>query len=388
MLEYLRVDWNKVLGTEAILIARQPPREKWDRIKGALKEICTCRPAIDREGEDAGILFFKSMSRPDYDDLFRDIYDACPVTKASIDYRFLPTSKLQLGWIYVLFRYFPVFFSIRAASLLDLIFLYLRTTKTMLAYHHLKRTSCRALVVFADMQCIDSLLVQLANRRKIKTATLQHGLYVDYSDHFNVNVVNYKNAVSQDFLAWGENTRELIHKYHPSINVTICGKPIKQQQRAEPENHYFTMICDQNVFFSYNLQLLQICYEYCRRSGLRVNLRLHPNNKLKWFEADMEKTLVNEDLWGSSFLVGHTSSLIYECLRVGLPSFKFLSDIPSIATPPDLCFSDADGLARCAQSAASEDFDGEDLGRQYVDSIGQDSLEKYAKYFQSIWTST
>ena len=49
-------------------------------------------------------------------------------------------------------------------------------------------------VVFADMR-IDNAIAQSFKRRGIQTATLQHGLYVDYGNAETINRVNYENVV-------------------------------------------------------------------------------------------------------------------------------------------------------------------------------------------------
>ena len=83
-----------------------------------------------------------------------------------------------------------------------------------------KRANC-GVIAFRFFKC-----EKCSNRGIKKTIALQHGLYVDYEGHETVNTSNYLHHVSQNFLAWGNNTKRLIQKYKPTSNVYVCGKPV------------------------------------------------------------------------------------------------------------------------------------------------------------------
>lgn len=380
---YLRASWSKILETELIIISEKPNKEKMSRIGGAFKELFYHRSTVTVGGTGKDILFLKSMPRKDYDDLFKTIHNACQREHVDIDVRLDEEERLSFYPLFIAMRYIAVISRIRASSFFDWIFLYLRSIRVLESFHNIRNFDYEALVVFADMQMLDSLCAQVANIRAKKTVTLQHGLYIDYSNHHNVNVTNYKNVVSNYFLAWGKNTAGLIKKYHPATEVVICGKPIVEQKLASDHAEYFTMICDQNVFFDYNRQLLKLCYNYARINGLKVNLRMHPNNRIQWFAIEPSLTLEDRELWSSRFVVGHTSSLLYECMRLGLPAFKFESDIPCVETEESLCFSSAVELENCYMGSLDSGAT-EEKGKKYIAHIGDSSLKQYTDFFDTL----
>lgn len=388
LLEWLRVDWSLILESEKIVISDKDPIEKWRRIGGAATELLLHRSRsavkspINGDSEN-GFLFIKSMPRDDYDELFYAIYNSADLpNKLSIDIRTdTETSFSPMGLINLI-RFALVAYRIRAASVLDWLFLFTRAIRTLEAYTHVRRTDYKHLVVFADMQLLDGLMVQIAKKRGLPTTTMQHGLYIDYSNHFNVNIINYKNHIANYFLAWGKETAELIEKFHPDSQTVICGRPLKLKLPSRsPTKKYITLICDQNLFFSYNLELLQIGYEFARSRGLKLNLRMHPNNKLEWFRIDESLTIVNQDPMDSLFIIGHTSTLLYECIASGIATFKYRSPIPANKTKPEICFSDTDELVDISEHLLGDTTKLRQWGTYYIDSSGDDSVARYQKYF-------
>ena len=150
-----------------------------------------------------------------------------------------------------------------------------------------KRIQFDYLVTFADMQPLDNILSQYANNNSLKTVTLQHGLYIDYKNYENINVVNYKNIVSKYFLAWGDDTNDLVKRYHSDIKIVVCGKPIKKKDIKI--DNYFTVLFDQNIFHFYNKKLLALACELADKLDIGINLRLHPQNKLLWYKVNKRK---------------------------------------------------------------------------------------------------
>lgn len=389
MLGWLRVDWSIILETEKIVISDKDSAEKRRRIAGAFKELLLHRSQATIEGSQpdgsqTDFLFLKSMPRDDYDKLFQEICSTAPhEAKCIADVRTATTPSTSLYGLYILLRYAAVALRIRAGSVLDWLFLFTRAIRTLEAYTKVRRLKFDHLVVFADMQMLDNLMVQIANRANKPTTTMQHGLYIDYSNNFNVNITNYKNHIAKNFLAWGRETAKLIEKYHPESNTVVCGRPIGLPAKTETSTaSYITLICDQNMFFAYNLELLQIGYEFARSKGLMLNLRMHPNNRLEWFRIDESLTLVNEDLMSSELVIGHTSTLLYECLKAGLPTFKYRSPIPSNQTRDELCFSDCDELLEVSEKLRSRTDELKQWGAFYIDTIGEESASNYKLFFE------
>lgn len=323
--------------------------------------------------------FVKSLKRHDYDLLFHRISDQCEQPKACFDV-VEGKGRISLAQVFRCILLLPLSLKVRRNGWVHWLFMYLSLVKLYGAAQRIPANKHVNVVVFADMQPLDNLLVQQANRNKQQTTTLQHGLYVDYgsTDETNVNIVNYLNAEAEHFLAWGESTARLIKRYHPEVQTYLCGKPTLVAPDQLRAGGYFTVIFDQNIFFKHNIELLKIAYAVADHLRLKVNIRLHPNNKIEWVEIDPPKTLVNEELNGSAFVVGHTSSLIYECMRIGVPAFRYKTDVPALDTPDRILFSSAEELQALLESSLNTP---KELAHDYIKDIGASAELNYRLYF-------
>ncbi|QGW75241.1 hypothetical protein GPJ81_00650 [Pseudomonas alkylphenolica] len=328
---------------------------------------------------DPKYYFVKSLKRGDYDLLFHSISDQCEHPKASFDIT-EGKGRLSIAQIFRCFLLLPLLLKVRRNDWVHWLFMYLSLVKLYGAIRSIPSNKDVNVVVFADMQPLDNLLVQQANRNNQRTTTLQHGLYVDYgkADEKNVNIVNYLNAEADHFLAWGENTAGLIKRYHPEVKTFLCGKPTLVAPGRLQAEGYFTVIFDQNIFFKHNVELLKIAYAVADQLQLKVNIRLHPNNKIEWVKTDPHKTLVNEDLNSSAFVVGHTSSLIYECMRIGIPAFRYKTDVPALDMSDCIVFSSAMKLLELVESSLDAP---EKLADGYIKDIGSSAERNYRLYF-------
>lgn len=325
------------------------------------------------------MVFFQSMRRDDYDKMFNQIVDNCPIPnqKVVLDDKY---SKLDICFLYHLL----IASLVVKVSFKD-IFNYLFSVISLASY--IKYIPCagestKLLLVHADMQPIDNLLVQWVNLRNGKTATLQHGLYVDYSNYDNINKYNYLNSVSQYFLAWGEETASLIKQYTES-NVLVCGKPNGLSQDTSKDCDYFTLIFDQNIFHKQNVELLKLAHNICERLNLKMNLRLHPRNNLRWYRYDENFVYLNKSIEGSRFVIGHTSTLIYECLSAGIPAFRYKTNIPANKCDERITFDDEYDFFEKYKNSNSINF--EKLGESYIKYSGEQSLNTYGENLYNIF---
>lgn len=323
--------------------------------------------------------FVKSLKRGDYDLLFHRISDQCNQPKASFDI-LERKGRLSLAQLFRCLVLLPLSMKVRRNDWVHWLFMYFSLVKLYCAAQKIPVNKDVNVVVFADMQPLDNLLVQQANRNKQQTTTLQHGLYVDYgsTDETNVNIVNYLNAEAEHFLAWGESTARLIKRYHPEVQTYLCGKPTLIAPDQLQAKDYFTVIFDQNIFFMHNIELLKIAYAVADQLQLKVNIRLHPNNKIEWVTIDPTKTLVNEELNGSAFVVGHTSSLIYECMRIGVPAFRYKTHVPALDTSDSILFSSVEELQELLESSLDTPAE---LAHGYIKDIGASAELNYRLYF-------
>jgi hypothetical protein len=327
------------------------------------------------------LLFIKSMIRPDYNTFFEGVYQQCIGDKAITDIKLTDNKKLLYIKLIKLIVFLPLFFKVYEKGFKVSLFRYLKALTYLNVMKTFKNYQYSTLVVFADMQGVENLLVQYANKHNKRTITLQHGLYVDYSVFPNINIVNYESVVSQYFLAWGDETSQLIQKYHPDVKIVVCGKPVYFTNKADPGD-YFTIVFDQKLFYEQNKELLVIGKEISTVYGWRMNVRIHPWDKIENYDFDNELTDFNKDLAHSQFVIGHTTSMIFECMRNGIPSFKYKTKYPSNKVNDSLTFANAEQLISRIEGMNNYNFS--EVGMYYLKYVGDESLEKYREFFSTI----
>ena len=212
------------------------------------------------------------------------------------------------------------------------IFLWLYFLQISQLRHSIIKWKVNYIVAHADMQPIENFIIQFLKQLQVTTVTLQHGLYVDYNNHPNINVVNYKNVVSKYFLSWGVTTEKLIKKYNPDCYVLNCGNPSinDHSKKTSISTSFFSVIFDQEIFKDYNQKLLKIAKIISKKKEMRFCVKLHPSNKKSDYELNLDYISTLDILYKSSFIIGHTSSLLFELMRSNIQIFKFDSNIPSI----------------------------------------------------------
>lgn len=377
----LKLDLNRALRPIELIYLKYGSAERRNRLASMAYStfFLSVKVSKTNSGGVPEYFFVKSLKRNDYDQLFYLIAEQCKRPKSIFDLveGHGSLSFLQIARFILLL---PLALKVKRTELKNWLFMYLALVKLYGITRKIPRNKNVKLVVFADMQPVDNIISQYANLNGQPTTTLQHGLYVDYGtgDTSNVNIVNYLNAEARCFLAWGLNTAKIISKYHPNTKTYLCGKPTIRPLDSTTPKQYFTAIFDQNLFFKYNLELLDIANSVADKLNLKINIRLHPNNKIEWVKFDPLSTVINEEISGSQFIIGHTSSLLYECMRVGIPTFKMRSTVASIDTPETLSFSSADELEAlvkeqpCTPSTTAS---------EYIQDIGASAEANYSLYF-------
>lgn len=364
------IDYRKVLAIDLYLFRKSTRIRKLLKLLTSIKQLCLKRSYVKPGSRN---VFIQSLRRKDYDEMFLKICNAFDKDK----------SIVILGSDYTRFDLWFFFYLVLSIRKIDKHQFekwdeYIYSVITFASY--IRYIKCidadmNMLVVFSDMQAVDNLLVQVAKTRGIKTVTLQHGLYVDYASLDNVNKFNYLNSEAEYFLAWGEDTKNLIEKYKSS-NVLICGKPSKMPDIEKSDPEYFTVIFDQNIFHENNKEMMSIAHKIASNLGIKSNIRLHPHNKLKWYRYDKNLCVIGMPIENSSFVIGHTSSLMYECLRIGIPTFRYKTDVPSNNCPNEITFTDCDEFFDKYRN--SQDLCFSNIGKTYIETYGNNSIEKYS----------
>jgi len=383
------IDLKQVLRADKHLLdTRSKLGRKWNFLSAARDLFLTCFKFPEKRS--GHFLFFRSLERADYKALFNGIASVVPdQEKVVIEDYYRRTTKIAPRAFILLLVLLPNFFILKADSFFERIYLYLRLCYYYRVVAAVSTIKFEALVLFADMQPVECLLAQYFRERGKSTVTLQHGLYADYGNYPTINVINYLHQPSEYFLAWGRDTADLIYKSGVGRKVVICGKPIvalasptQPATKGIAGENYFTVILDQNIFQPQNFEMLKIMIEYSNASGLKMNVRYHPGNNRKLYERLNYNYFSDLDLSESVFVVGHTSSMMHEMLLIGIPVFKFDSEIPCVKMPSELVFGSLEQLKVLIKNIDYVDF--KSLAKDYIAFFGDESLKCYEDFFSKL----
>jgi hypothetical protein len=347
----------------------------------------SCKNVYVNGNDRARVAFYKSMYRDDYNKLFLKIHSLADdrIVIDVVECKKIYSIYNALYILLCLIKSKKYNDSFEACSFIEKITYYLKSALHVKKVLPLAKYNFKALIVFADMQPCDHIAVEWCKANGTKTYTLQHGLYIDYSSLPNVNEVNYMNHNADYFLSWGKHTKELINKYHPQSKVIICGKPIMPERELVELGtcSYLTVIFDQNLLEKFNVKMLGIAYFVAEKLGLKVNVRLHPYNTRENYNFT-NTTLFNRDLFCSKFIIAHTTAMIHELLRMGIPIYKYKSHIPALDIPDELVFNDADELINMVGSNYISSDKLKEFGKEFIEYINDDAQARYQKVLSSI----
>lgn len=332
---------------------------------------------IPNDSQVVDFLFFRSLVRDDYKLFFHDVISTLDDSSYLIieDYSQLSDniSEEAIYYLNYLQKIKPL---IDVDSELDRECLYIRLCKYFIILSRVLTVKSKCVVFFADMQPVEHLIALFMRDKGVKTATLQHGLYVDYGQIDTVNVINYKHHPSEYFLAWGQCTADLINSYHNSSKQIVCGKPrISIETKDINEGDYITVILDQVLFDKQNIQLLEIAEKFSLIKNKRLNIRFHPSKIAKKYEWLPDEYLSDCSLESSEFILGHTTSMIHECLVAGIKAYRYKTQVPAIRLSTNLEFESLEQLVEIHERKKSIQFD----TSYYISCFGQESRDQYKK---------
>ncbi|MDD2741864.1 MAG: glycosyltransferase family 2 protein [Rhodocyclaceae bacterium] len=334
-------------------------------------------------------LFFRSLCRQDYKELFSDVINASSVNDYLVveDFSY-KSERLNVAASRFASDNFSVIKRLQIENPLDRECCAIRLIKYAYIVELLRKYDFDILVCFADMQPVEYLATVFFDGIGKDTITLQHGLYIDYGQMDTVNVINYKNQSAKYFLSWGRDTASLIKKYNPNTNVVVCGNPKLRSVIGHLKNirnrlNSVLVVLDQEVFQKSNCRMLEIVYWFASKEKISVRLRFHPHNN-KAFYRKMFPALVEHDgVEHFDLVVGHTSSLLFEMEAIGHQVVQFKSEIPTINLPELVQFQDNAGFSR-AVSFASAPENREGVCSNVISMIGEESRLKYKDFFSGL----
>jgi len=378
---YYNLNYEKILGVPYYGIKDKNKAQKIMMIVkafiGSIIRKYKSQKVLDSNIE---FLFIKTQVRKDYNQLFNEIASQCSYKKHIQDIHL--SYGLNAHFLAIFFSKGDLLYNlIKKYGWLNGIYLYVIAIRSLGALYILKPIKFKNLVVFSDVQHVENLIVQYCNMKNIKTVTMQHGLYIDYNDMPNINMLNYIDVSSKCLLAWGESTEELFKKYNEEIEISICGKPISLNQScSEKDNNLIGVAFDQPMFRDFNKIMLRIAYKIALQKNMKVVVRLHPADDHKYYDYDINLTQLESDASKASYILAHTTTMIYEYLALGYKVFKFRSDVPANEIDEAIIFGSAEELAN--KLDMNFDFYKESL--RHIGYVGDESKMKYKEFFDKL----
>lgn len=383
------IDFNQVLYADRYLLQQRKFLGRKRNLLSAIRQLfLTCFRFPDERKAD--FLFFRSLVRDDYRAFFHEVYTTVVSDRRIVVEDHVRDAKgIAPRAVLIFFLLLPRFFSFKADDIFERFYLYLRLCFYYRQLTAVSKMSFKHLVLFADMQPVENLLAQYFRQREKNTVTLQHGLYVDYKDYATVNVINYLHQPSEYFLSWGVDTESLIKRYHCLRKVVICGKTsvnlsvpkvLLPSSSVSQDKSFFTVILDQNIFEAYNKKMLGVMAEYANAQAMEMNVKFHPGNNRRNYMVPGVRFTESLPIERSRFVVGHTSSLLYEIMLLGIPAYKFDSTIPCVEFPSNLVFQTAEQLKKLTEVV--HDFSA--VAQQYISFSGEESKSRYRDFFLSL----
>ncbi|MBE9585365.1 hypothetical protein IM792_12965 [Mucilaginibacter sp. JRF] len=233
----------------------------------------------------------------------------------------------------------------------------------------------KLLIVFADMKECGSMMVQAARKLNIKTATLQHAIYLKRKDNeFSHSVINYLNSQADYVLGWGESVLPVYQDNvaNPRQQVLLSGtsdatysidKFYQQENDVKADHGCFSVFFSGQTLRMSNMKMLAIAEEVANKKGFKYKVLMHPSNKPEDYSFD-QCTGLAEALKGSAhismlinssdFCICHNTTVYFTVMLKHKPCFRFKDEVFVDYGGLDDIFSDGEGLLKKVNSVSGD----------------------------------
>lgn len=195
-----------------------------------------------------------------------------------------------------------------------------------------------AVVVYFDAEICSNVLVQMCKEQGIKTATLQHGIFVSPKENpRNIDEcsIEFKYSVSDYFLAWSDFIKnEAIKAGMDEKKIKVLGIPKfigeKTDVQFTPRNCFGVILGWIENDFE-NKKLIEVANEIARKNNMKYVVKYHPSFRGNEYahlidtalcqgNVSKEKNVV-EYIKDVKFSIVGNSSLFVELLYFGHRTF-------------------------------------------------------------------
>ena len=123
-----------------------------------------------------------------------------------------------------------------------------------------------------------------------------------------------------------------------------------------------------------------MAYQVSNELNMNFYLRFHPSNNKCNYNIDSSYLIEGVDYRESYFMLGHTSSMIHICQRLGFPVFKYDTNVPSSPIQNKFLFKNSEDILTKVKNLHSY----KDKYKNNIGPIGKESIECYNHFFKSV----
>lgn len=205
------------------------------------------------------------------------------------------------------------------------------------------------IIVFCDIHENDNYLVQLANHMNISTYTLQHGMFNYESRKYDdPNFLHCEASKAKYIFVWGQYTKdEFIKCGRKSESIFVSGNPklpsrLTYDKKSFKNKAKFIVVFDHSMYVKSNINLLKIADSICKQTGLKYEVKMHPNNNINdykkysslcsiFYKNEIDYDYITNN---AKFVICHNTAMYYELTSFLVPTFRlkdeFFSNIDDI----------------------------------------------------------
>ncbi len=378
-----------------LLADEDATKKRWVKAKHSFVGCFFRKEQFVHTGDGNGTLFFHSKPQANFIELITAIYEAAPGPKSLITTKAIKGINLHNMLQFI--RKLPAIFKFRGLpyvsedkiyfkriNLLDKLIIYTYYIRSIeLVDEHLLANYSNVCVLISCW-LKETFLIDLANEMGLETVTASHGCFTESGSKYwlqqpsSVFAINFVLAVNH-LLLWGDDTKDLLVKYNPHLNIIACGIPTVDDCLGEKKNFIGVMFDGGLELRKYNHEMLKVAVSVAKKLNMSVKVRMHPSWKYEINEPNVEVTSDTDDC---QIIIGHESSIVWTYMSRNYKTFRYLSDHPLPKLDHQICFRNSEELLVAIEK--SEFYDFKKQSEPYILCCGEKSRQLYNNFFTNL----
>lgn len=165
----------------------------------------------------------------------------------------------------------------------------------------IKTNKYNLLVTYYDASPLENMVVQYFKQNGVKTATLQHGMFVSRRPELkkiDFEGIELSKSISDYFLAWNELTKaEAIKSGINEEKIKVLGIPkyanYKRKKVCKKNRNEFGIILNVVDFDNQNIDLINYANQLAQEFDLKYKVKYHPSFKGNEYEQIIDEKFCN-----------------------------------------------------------------------------------------------